>query len=348
MKCRKKLVVHCAVGVLPNADKVICVFLRRGGKMLKFRIMLSVVVMVFVLTGLVSQANAALQDLLVANEAGNAVMRYDGATGAALGAFVAAGSGGLTSPEDIKFGPNGNLYVASYFGTVKQYNGVTGAYIGDLVTTGSGGVSNIIGMTFGPDNNLYIANFAGSGGSSVKKYNGLTGAYMGDLVTNGSGGLANPRDIKFGPDGNLYVAGLSNYAVKRYNGTTGAYIDDFVPASYLGQQAAAILFRGNVLYVSNMANNDIQRYDITTGYVDTFTLPGSYAGAGTYDMIESPDGRLYAAESAARVTRSVLPSPFISLTYTPSAIAWTPVPEPMTISLLASGAVAMFVRRRQK
>ncbi|KKS44679.1 MAG: hypothetical protein A2Y13_02305 [Planctomycetes bacterium GWC2_45_44] len=315
--------------------------------MSKFRIVLSVVVMVLVLAGLASLANAAAQDLLVANEAGNAVMRYDGVTGASLGAFVAAGSGGLSSPEDIKFGPDGSLYVAGYFGTVKKYNGSTGAYIGDFVTSGSGGVSNIIGMTFGPDNNLYIANFAGTGGSSVKKYNGSTGAYMGDLVTNGSGGLANPRDLKFGPDGKLYVAGLSNYAVKRYDGTTGAYIDDFVPASYLGQQAAAVLFRGNVLYVSNMANNDIQRYDVTTGYVDTFTLPGSYAGAGTYDMIESPDGRLYAAEAAARVTRSILPSPFLSLGYVPSAIAWTPVPEPMTMSLLVSGAVMMLLRRRK-
>ncbi|OHB44050.1 MAG: hypothetical protein A2Y13_02295 [Planctomycetes bacterium GWC2_45_44] len=280
-----------------------------------------ILLVLVLLMGVAGKLNAAAHDLLVVNEGGNLVMRYDGDTGADLGAFITAGSGGLTSPEDICFGPDPNyLYVASYYGSVKKYNGTTGAYIGDFVAEGSGGVSNIIGMTFGPDKNLYVADFINS---SVKKYNGLTGAYMGDFVTAGSGGLANPRDIKFGYDGNVYVAGLSNYAVKRYNGTTGEYIDDFVPASSLGQQASAIMFR-EALYVSNMANNQIKRYGFDGTYIDTFTLPGSYAGAGTYDLGNGPDNRLYAAEAAARITRSITPSPFVSLGFSPSAIAWLP------------------------
>ncbi|OHB44049.1 MAG: hypothetical protein A2Y13_02290 [Planctomycetes bacterium GWC2_45_44] len=291
--------------------------------MLKLKVV-SVAIVLVLLIGLTSQSNAAVQDLLVANEAGNSVLRYDGITGAALGAFVAAGSGGLTSPEDIKFGSDGNLYVACYSGTIKKYNGTTGAYIGNFVTAGSGGLANIIGMAFGPDNNLYVADFIGS---SVKKYNGSTGAYMGDFVATGSGGLTNPRDIKFGPDGNLYIASMSTYSVKRYNGTTGAYIDDFVPITSLGQQASAIMFR-EALYVSNMANNQIKRYGFDGTYIDTFTLPGSYAGAGTYDLGNGPDGLLYAVEAAARVTRSAGTSPFLSLSFVPSAIVWTPfVPQ---------------------
>ncbi|KKS44676.1 MAG: hypothetical protein UV05_C0002G0008 [candidate division CPR1 bacterium GW2011_GWA2_42_17] len=254
--------------------------------MLKLKVV-SVAIVLVLLIGLTSQSNAAVQDLLVANEAGNSVLRYDGITGAALGAFVAAGSGGLTSPEDIKFGSDGNLYVACYSGTIKKYNGTTGAYIGNFVTAGSGGLANIIGMAFGPDNNLYVADFIGS---SVKKYNGSTGAYMGDFVATGSGGLTNPRDIKFGPDGNLYIASMSTYSVKRYNG--------------------------------------IKRYGFDGTYIDTFTLPGSYAGAGTYDLGNGPDGLLYAVEAAARVTRSAGTSPFLSLSFVPSAIVWTPfVPQ---------------------
>ncbi|OHB44042.1 MAG: hypothetical protein A2Y13_02255 [Planctomycetes bacterium GWC2_45_44] len=289
---------------------------------------LKIVSIVIVLVLLASQANAAVQDLLVANEAGNLVERYDGVTGADLGAFITAGSGGLSSPEDICYGPDASyVYVAGYYGSVKKYSCKTGAYIGDFVAAGSGGLANVVGMTFGPDKNLYVADF---GNSSVKKYNGSTGAYIGDFVAAGSGGLANPRDIKFGPDGNIYVAAMSNYTVKRYNGTTGAYMGDFVPS--FGQQPAAIMFDEQYLYVSNMADNNIRRYNSTTGaYVDTFTLPGSYAGAGTYDLRSSSDGVLYAAEAAARVTRSTGASPFLSLAYIPSAITWmmpaTAVPD---------------------
>lgn len=40
-------------------------------------------------------------------------MRYNGATGAFIGAFVTAGSGGLSQPECVTFGPDSNLYVGN-------------------------------------------------------------------------------------------------------------------------------------------------------------------------------------------------------------------------------------------
>ena len=47
------------------------------------------------------------------NATGNAVYRYNGSTGAFINKFVASGAGGLKIPEDLVFGPDGNLYVAS-------------------------------------------------------------------------------------------------------------------------------------------------------------------------------------------------------------------------------------------
>ena len=45
-------------------------------------------------------------NLFVASELGNAVLEYDRATGAFVGEFVAAESGGLSEPTFITFGPS--------------------------------------------------------------------------------------------------------------------------------------------------------------------------------------------------------------------------------------------------
>src|SRR4051794_111794 len=52
-------------------------------------------------------------DLYVSSAQTNSILRYDSATGAFLGAFVASGSGGLDHPGGLTFGPDGNLYVAN-------------------------------------------------------------------------------------------------------------------------------------------------------------------------------------------------------------------------------------------
>src|SRR4030095_1817570 len=61
-----------------------------------------------------SPGSVARADLLLSSTETDSVLRYDAATGAFRGAFVAAGSGGLDQPRGLGLGPDGNLYVASF------------------------------------------------------------------------------------------------------------------------------------------------------------------------------------------------------------------------------------------
>ncbi len=167
--------------------------------------------------------------LLVASAWTNDIKRYDGVTGAYLGVF--ASGGGLVTPVDMTFGPDGNLYVCSSgiqnttAGRILCYNGKTGAFI-TLFAEG-GGLSRPKGLTFGPNGNLYVASNLTN---DVKVYDGRTGAPLGTFTSGAS--AYGPEALLFGPDGNLYVSARDSHAVKRYNGVTGAFIDDFALGAY--------------------------------------------------------------------------------------------------------------------
>ena len=57
------------------------------------------------------------------------VVEFDGATGALVGTFVSAGSGGLDTPGDLKFGPNRNLFVVNVDGRIFEYHGTDGSFV---------------------------------------------------------------------------------------------------------------------------------------------------------------------------------------------------------------------------
>src|SRR5262249_29870289 len=79
-------------------------------------------------------------DLLICSSYDAAVMRYNGTTGAFLGAFVPPGYGNLSGPAGLLIGPDGNLLVDSNFSNeVARYNSTTGAFMGAFIPAGYGG-----------------------------------------------------------------------------------------------------------------------------------------------------------------------------------------------------------------
>ena len=134
-------------------------------------------------------------ELFVSSLNSGTVLRYSDGTGAFIDAFVTAGSGGLTGPFGLVFGPDGHLYVASAAtAQVLRYNGTTGAFVDTFVTAGSGGLSSPLGLVFGPDGNLYVASHDTD---QVLRYNGTTGAFISAFVTAASGGLSGPTFLVF-------------------------------------------------------------------------------------------------------------------------------------------------------
>jgi glucose/arabinose dehydrogenase len=101
---------------------------------------------------------AQAQELLIGSVGTDQVLRYDGQTGAFRDAFVAAGSGGLSAPVDLVFGPDGALYVAdANTAQVLRYDGQTGAFRDAFVAAGSGGLQFPDSLVFGPDGALYVS-----------------------------------------------------------------------------------------------------------------------------------------------------------------------------------------------
>jgi hypothetical protein len=175
-------------------------------------------------------------NLYVASWFTSSIMRYDGQSGAPLpspgnlGAIFATG-GGLISPYDLVFGPDGLLYVSgAESNNIVRFDGLTGSPLGPFVPS----VPEPSGLTFGVDGNLYVS--SGNFGTEVLRFDGTTGSpspspsHSGATFASG-GGLDRPRGVRFGPDGNLYVSSFGSDEVLRYTGSTGAFIDAFIPAS---------------------------------------------------------------------------------------------------------------------
>jgi streptogramin lyase len=226
------------------------------------------------------------------------VLRYDQFTGAFMDVFVSPGSGGLDGASGISFGPDGTLYVASFWGSreILRYNGKTGDFIDVFITAGSGGLGAPNDVTFGPDGNLYVADgFFGT--NSVLRYNGKTGDFI-DIFATG-GGMQQPHKLTFGPHKNLFVGNATTSDVLRYHGDTGLPYPSsgnsgaiFVPGIQGPFNTALAFGTDGDLFVVSGATPDVLRYNGKTGdFIGTFVPNGNIGGAT--DLIFGPDRNLY-------------------------------------------------------
>ncbi len=165
-----------------------------------------------------AQPGAVVPDILAAAWSTDSVVRFDGKTGNFEGTFTIGGP--LRLPSGLDYGPDGNLYVSSfYWSTILRYDGQTGEYIDTFVPSGSGGLSQPSLMKFRPDGLLYVlASYNGG----VIRFDARTGALHDVFIPAGSGGITTAFAMAFGPDGDIYLGGYYSKTVVRFDGQTGA------------------------------------------------------------------------------------------------------------------------------
>jgi len=207
-------------------------------------------------------------DLLITQWA--QVFRYNQDTGSFIDVFIKPGSGGLNGATGLSYGPDGNVYIASFYSrNILRYNGKTGKFIDEFVSPGRGGLGAPNDVKFGPDGNLYVSDgFYGT--NSVLRFDGKTGDFI-DVFATG-GGMQQPNRFLFGPDRNLFVGNATTSDVLRYHGDTG------LPFPAPGKSGAifvagrpgpfntelAFAATGDLFVVSG-AEDDILRYNGKTG-----------------------------------------------------------------------------------
>jgi DNA-binding beta-propeller fold protein YncE len=151
-------------------------------------------------------------DLFVSSFDSDAILKYDGASGAFVEVFVTAGSGGLDGPDaGMVFGPDGHLYVPGYYSdTIPRYDGVTGDPLGNFTPAQGNMLDRPRTLVFHGEH-LYVAN---EGSDEVLRYDANTGAFVDVFVAAGVGGLSGPAGMVFDPDGVLHVAVDSNKVLR--------------------------------------------------------------------------------------------------------------------------------------
>ena len=202
------------------------------------------------------------------------ILRYDGRE---VEVFVPPASGGLGAPDDVAFGPDGNLYVADgFFGTnsILRFNGTSGRFMG--VFARSSEIRQPSRIAFGRNGDLYVGN---ANSSDVLRFHGTTGLPYpapgrgGAVFVSGTPGPYNTI-ITVAPDGSLLVSSGAAPGIRRYDQRTGAF---------LGVVVAGITVIGDMtfgpdgnLYVTDYQGNAIRRYRGLTGqFLGEFVQAGA-------------------------------------------------------------------------
>lgn len=312
--------------------------------------------LILVLASVAGSSWAVVQDFFVASESTNSVKRYDIA-GNFLGDFVSPGSGGLSAPQGVTFGPDGHLYVSSGGdNNVKKYHGQTGAFLGNFLS-GTTVIfpadlqfykGNLLISEFNQPGRVVMAN--GSSGAYIENLTGATDAELADGVV-----IDEARDRFFVStatfDGSVYQG-----AIQQYRLSTREFLGTF---ANIGVGIALDLRMGadGDLYVNAFRQGKVKRYSGTTGaFVSDFVTGLSR----TQGQEIGPDGSLYVGDYAtSRINRydattGALLGTFIAPGHgglaQPNNFVFgpRPVPEPVTMTALALGGLSLMVSRRKR
>ena len=215
--------------------------------------------------------------LYVGDVGTGSVRRYDAFSGSPVDEFVKGAAQGMGmpsgnfNPQGFRFGPDGNLYVASE-GTdrVLRYSGRTGDFIDEFVPA-NGDAHNPCGLVFGRDGYLY-AGFSGT--NEVRRFDVSKPpdqALVDTFVAPNSGGLTTPVGLTFGPDGNLYAASAGTGEILRYDGVSGAFLGAFVAAGTGDITGPRLIeFKAKTLVCHRSPGHHAMRKTLSIDYISAF------------------------------------------------------------------------------
>jgi hypothetical protein len=226
---------------------------------------------------------AVADSLYVVDNGMDAVLKFDGLTGALIGTFGSAGGGGR--PYGLTCAPNGNLLVTREENDeVVEFDNATGALVRVFAGTA---LNNPTGLALGPNGNLFVAN---RDSSNVVEFRGRTGAFV---RTFASGLPGAPFSIAFGPNGNLFVAlGFGGGQAVELDGRTGAVLRHFYTSTSGDPRGLTFGPNGN-LFVASLYTNTVEEFDITTGAL-VRTLSGGLTHP--HGLTFGPNGNLFVAD----------------------------------------------------
>lgn len=152
--------------------------------------------------------------LYVSSFDSDAVLRYDGRSGAFIDEFVVAGAGGLDGPDaGMVFGPDGDLYVPGFYShAIGRYDGVTGDFK-ETFTPADGSLLAPRTLIFAGDELLVTSERR----SAVLRFDGRSGAYRGELVAARAGGLRGAAGMVRLADASLAVVSIDADALLHYS-----------------------------------------------------------------------------------------------------------------------------------
>jgi len=217
-------------------------------------------------------------NLYVLNEFSHNVVRFHGTTGAYIDEFISSatlGGAGVTDPDDMELGPDGNFYVSTHItspsGAIWKFSGTTVAFLTTFATFGA--TSHTHGLAFGPGGKVYLGDL---GAGEVRQFSAATGADLGVFATHGS--LSLTSDLAFAPDGTLYVTCDSGSGVQHFS-SAGDFLGSLI-APGAGQSYWGILDDGGFLYLSNKDTGTLTKYTDAGVFVADIT-----GGPGSFDII---------------------------------------------------------------